>query len=366
MGFNCGIVGLPNVGKSTLFNALTETVSAEAANYPFCTIEPNVGRVPVPDERLERISGISASTKTVPTFLEFVDIAGLVRGASKGEGLGNQFLGNIREVDAIVMVLRCFEDENITHVEGSIDPVRDAETVMTELLLSDLESMERRIDPIEKKARSGEKEAKQQFAVMEPVLSALRDGKPARTVEIADNDRAIFRQLNLLTAKPVLYACNVEEENAADGNAHSEAVAAMAAAEGAGTVIVSAAIEAEVAQLGDAEEKREYLDTLGLSEAGLDRVIRAGYSLLDLITFFTSGPKESRAWTVAAGTTAAPAAGKIHTDFERGFIAAETISYDDFIECNGEQGAKDTGKMRLEGRDYTVQDADVILFRFNV
>ncbi|MEC7395942.1 MAG: redox-regulated ATPase YchF [Pseudomonadota bacterium] len=366
MGFNCGIVGLPNVGKSTLFNALTETVSAEAANYPFCTIEPNVGRVPVPDERLERISGISASAKTVPTFLEFVDIAGLVRGASKGEGLGNQFLGNIREVDAIVMVLRCFEDENITHVEGSIDPVRDAETVMTELLLSDLESMERRIDPIEKKARSGEKEAKQQLAVMEPVLSALRDGKPARTVEVADNDRAIFRQLNLLTAKPVLYACNVEEENAADGNTHSEAVAAMAAAEGAGTVIVSAAIEAEVAQLGDAEEKREYLETLGLSEAGLDRVIRAGYSLLDLITFFTSGPKESRAWTVAAGTTAAPAAGKIHTDFERGFIAAETISYADFIECNGEQGAKDTGKMRLEGRDYTVQDADVILFRFNV
>ena len=366
MGFNCGIVGLPNVGKSTLFNALTETVSAEAANYPFCTIEPNVGRVPVPDERLERISGISASAKTVPTFLEFVDIAGLVRGASKGEGLGNQFLGNIREVDAIVMVLRCFEDENITHVEGSIDPVRDAETVMTELLLSDLESMERRIDPIEKKARSGEKEAKQQFAVMEPVLSALRDGKPARTVKIADNDRAIFRQLNLLTAKPVLYACNVEEGNAADGNAHSEAVTAMAAAEGAGTVIVSAAIEAEVAQLGDAEEKREYLETLGLSEAGLDRVIHAGYSLLDLITFFTSGPKESRAWTVAAGTTAAPAAGKIHTDFERGFIAAETISYADFIECNGEQGAKDTGKMRLEGRGYTVQDADVILFRFNV
>lgn len=366
MGFNCGIVGLPNVGKSTLFNALTETVSAEAANYPFCTIEPNVGRVPVPDERLKRISGVSASAKTVPTFLEFVDIAGLVRGASKGEGLGNQFLGNIREVDAIVMVLRCFEDENITHVEGSIDPVRDAETVMTELLLSDLESMERRIDPIEKKARSGEKEAKQKFAVMEPVLSALRDGKPARTVEIADNDRAVFRQLNLLTAKPVLYACNVEEENAADGNAHSEAVAAMAAVEGSGTVIVSAAIEAEVAQLGEAEEKREYLDTLGLSEAGLDRVIRAGYSLLDLITFFTSGPKESHAWTVAAGTTAAPAAGKIHTDFERGFIAAETISYDDFIECNGEQGAKDTGKMRLEGRDYTVQDADVILFRFNV
>ena len=366
MGFNCGIVGLPNVGKSTLFNALTETVSADAANYPFCTIEPNIGRVPVPDERLERISGISASIKTVPTFLEFVDIAGLVRGASKGEGLGNQFLGNIREVDAIVMVLRCFEDENVTHVEETIDPVRDAETVMTELLLSDLESMERRIDPIEKKSRSGEHEAMQQFAVMEPVLAALRDGKPARTVTISENDRAIFRQLNLLTAKPVLYACNVEEENAAKGNPHSEAVTVMAAAEGSGTVVVSAAIEAELAQLGDANERSEYLETLGLTEAGLNRVIRAGYSLLDLITFFTSGPKESRAWTVTTGTEAAPAAGKIHTDFERGFIAAETISYDDFVGCNGEQGAKDAGKMRLEGRDYIVQDADVILFRFNV
>ena len=366
MGFNCGIVGLPNVGKSTLFNALTETVSAEAANYPFCTIEPNVGRVPVPDERLDRISGISSSAKTVPTFLEFVDIAGLVRGASEGEGLGNKFLANIREVDAIVMVLRCFEDENITHVEGSIDPVRDAETVMTELLLSDLESLERRIEPIEKRARQGEKKAKQQFAVMEPVLATLREGLPARTVEVSAGETPIFRQLNLLTAKPVLYACNVEEENAADGNAHSKAVEAMAAKEGAETVVVSAAIEAEVSQLGDAEEKAEYLESLGLSEAGLDRVIRAGYKLLKLVTYFTSGPKESRAWTVPEGTAAAPAAGKIHTDFERGFIAAETIAFDDFIECNGEQGAKDTGKMRLEGRDYTVQDADIILFRFNV
>ena len=366
MGFNCGIVGLPNVGKSTLFNALTETVSAEAANYPFCTIEPNVGRVPVPDERLDRISGISSSAKTVPTFLEFVDIAGLVRGASKGEGLGNKFLANIREVDAIVMVLRCFEHENITHVEGSINPVRDAETVMTELLLSDLESLERRIEPIEKRARQGEKEAKQQFAVMEPVLAALREGLPARTVEVSAGATPIFRQLNLLTAKPVLYACNVEEENAANGNAHSKAVEAMAAKEGAETIVVSAAIEAEVSQLGNAEEKAEYLESLGLSEAGLDRVIRAGYKLLKLVTYFTSGPKESRAWTVPEGTAAAPAAGKIHTDFERGFIAAETIAFDDFIECNGEQGAKDTGKMRLEGRDYTVHDADIILFRFNV
>ena len=360
-----GLVGKPNVGKSTFFSAAT-LAQVDIANYPFCTIEPNIGRVPVPDERLERISGISASIKTVPTFLEFVDIAGLVRGASKGEGLGNQFLGNIREVDAIVMVLRCFEDENVTHVEETIDPVRDAETVMTELLLSDLESMERRIDPIEKKSRSGEHEAKQQFAVMEPVLAALRDGKPARTVTISENESAIFRQLNLLTAKPVLYACNVEEENAAKGNPHSEAVTVMAAAEGSGTVVVSAAIEAELAQLGDANERSEYLETLGLTEAGLNRVIRAGYSLLDLITFFTSGPKESRAWTVTTGTEAAPAAGKIHTDFERGFIAAETISYDDFVGCNGEQGAKDAGKMRLEGRDYIVQDADVILFRFNV
>ena len=366
MGFNCGIVGLPNVGKSTLFNALTETVSAEAANYPFCTIEPNVGRVPVPDGRLDRISGMAQSAKTIPTFLEFVDIAGLVRGASKGEGLGNKFLANIREVDAVVMVLRCFEDENISHVEGTIDPIRDAETVMTELLLADLESIERQIDSIEKRARQGDKEAKQRFVVMEPVLEALREGKPARTVEVSSGERGIFRQFNLLTAKPVLYACNVEEENAAEGNAHSRAVAEMAAAKGSETVVVSAAIEAEVAQLGDTQEKAEYLETLGLSEPGLDRVIRAGYRLLDLITFFTSGPKESRAWTVPVGTGAAHAAGRIHTDFERGFIAAETISYDDFIGCDGEQGAKDAGKMRLEGRDYIVQDADVILFRFNV
>ena len=366
MGFNCGIVGLPNVGKSTLFNALTETASAEAANYPFCTIEPNIGRVPVPDERLDQISDISRSANTIPTFLEFVDIAGLVRGASKGEGLGNKFLANIREVDAVVMVLRCFDDDNISHVEGSIDPVRDAETVMTELLLADLESMERRVDPIEKRARQGEKEAKQHFAVMQPVLAALREGKPARTVEVPASDLGIFRQLNLLTAKPVLYACNVEEESAAEGNHYSGAVAKLAAKEGSATVVVSAAIEAEVSQLGDPLEKTEYLKTMGLVEPGLDRVIRAGYRLLDLITFFTSGPKESRAWTVSSGTGAASAAGNIHTDFERGFIAAETISYDDFIACVGEQGSKDAGKMRLEGRDYIVQDADVILFRFNV
>jgi hypothetical protein len=366
MGFNCGIVGLPNVGKSTLFNALTDTASAEAANYPFCTIEPNIGRVPVPDARLDEIHEIAGSATRVPTYLEFVDIAGLVRGASRGEGLGNQFLANIREVDAIVMVLRCFEDDNVTHVEATIDPVRDAETVTTELLLADLESMERRIEPIEKRARQGERDAELEFSVMEPVLTALREGAPARSVSLTRDQLPIFQQLHLLTAKPVLYACNVNEECAGGGNHHSAAVETMAAAEGAETVIVSAAIEAELAQLDDAAEKSEYLASLGLAEAGLDRVIHAGYRLLHLITFFTTGPNESRAWTIPTGMAAAPAAGRIHTDFERGFIAAETTTYADFVTAGGEQGAKDTGKMRLEGRDYVIQDGDVILFRFNV
>ena len=366
MGFNCGIVGLPNVGKSTLFNALTATQAAEAANYPFCTIEPNVGRVAVPDERLEICARLGKSAKIVPTQLEFVDIAGLVRGASRGEGLGNQFLGHIREVEAIAHVLRCFEDGNVTHVEGSIDPLRDAETVETELLLADLDSIERRLVATQKKARGSDKEAKAQLEVMEPVLAALREGKPARTVAVAAEQRPIFKSLQLLSAKPVLYVCNVEESAAAKGNAQSARVADYARAQGAASVVISAAIEAEVAQLADEAEKREFLSSLGLAEPGLARVIREGYRLLDLITFLTVGPKEARAWTVAKGAKAPQAAGVIHTDFEKGFIRAETISYADFVACGGEQGAKEAGKMRLEGADYIIQDGDILHFRFNV
>ena len=367
MGFKCGIVGLPNVGKSTLFNALTKTAAAQAANYPFCTIEPNSGDVAVPDERLKKIAAISGSKEILPTRISFVDIAGLVRGASKGEGLGNQFLANIREVDAIVHVLRCFEDDDITHVEGRIDPVADADTVETELMLSDLESLERRIVQIRKRATGKDKEALAVLPMMEQALALLQDGKPARLLlpGIAVEDLKILRGLNLLTSKPVLYVCNVSEADAATGNAHSEAVAKMAAEQGARSVVISAAIESEIAQLSP-EEAVEFMDALGLAEPGLDRLIRAGYELLDLITFFTSGPKETRAWTVSKGAKAPQAAGAIHTDFERGFIRAQTIAYDDFIALGGEVAAREAGKARDEGKEYVVQDGDVMLFKFNV
>jgi ribosome-binding ATPase len=364
MGFKCGIVGLPNVGKSTLFNALTQTAAAQAANYPFCTIEPNVGDVAVPDARLDRLAEIAKSAQIIPTRITFVDIAGLVRGASKGEGLGNQFLANIREVDAVVHVLRCFEDDDITHVEGRIDPAGDADTVETELMLADLESLERRITPIEKKAKGGDKESKEQFALMSKAIVLLREGKPARQAELTPEEREPYRQLGLMTEKPVLYVANVEEASAATGNKYSKLVEEKAKREGAGVVVISARIEEEVAQL-DAAERTEFLGSLGLEEPGLNRLIRAGYALLGLITFFTAGPKEARAWTVTKGSRAPQAAGVIHTDFEKGFIRAETIAYDDYVTLNGEAGARDAGKMRLEGKEYIVADGDVMHFRFN-
>ncbi len=363
MGFKCGIVGLPNVGKSTLFNALTQTAAAQAANYPFCTIEPNVGEVGVPDERLDKLAVIGKSAAILPTRLTFVDIAGLVRGASKGEGLGNQFLGHIRECDAIAYVVRCFVDDDVTHVENRIDPVADAETVETELMLADLESLEKRRTAAEKKAKTGDKDAKAQVAVMDKALGLLREGKPARLAEIAGDEDPIFRALQLLTAKPVLYVCNVDEGSAADGNALSARVFERAKAEGAGAVVISAKIEAEVASLA-ADERQAFLADLGLEEPGLNRLIREGYRLLGLVTYFTVGPKEARAWTITKGTKAPQAAAVIHSDFEKGFIRAETIAYDDYVRLNGEGGAREAGKMRLEGKEYVVADGDVLHFRF--
>jgi len=364
MGFKCGIVGLPNVGKSTLFNALTETAAAQAVNYPFCTIEPNVGEVAVPDPRLETLAVLAKSATIVPTRLTFVDIAGLVRGASKGEGLGNQFLANIREVDAIAHVVRCFEDTDVTHVEGRIDPIADIETVETELMLADLDSLERRVDGLSKKAKGGDKEAKETLDLINRALALLREGKPARLTARKPEEERAFHMLGLLTSLPVLYVCNVEEASAASGNAYARQVEARAAAEGAAAIVISAKIEAEIAVLAR-DERNEYLAAVGLKEPGLDRLIRAGYALLHLVTFFTAGPKETRAWTVTRGTKAPQAAGVIHTDFERGFIRAETIAYDDYVAYGGEAGTRDAGKMRLEGKDYVVEDGDVMHFRFS-
>ena len=364
MGFRMGIVGLPNVGKSTLFNALTKTAAAQAANFPFCTIEPNVGDVAVPDARLARLAGIAGSKQVIPARMTFVDIAGLVKGASKGEGLGNQFLANIRETDAIAHVLRCFEDDDVTHVEGRVDPVEDAATIETELMIADMESIEKRLQGLSRKVRGGDKDAVQQERLLKAALAVLEDGKPARSVEVAEDDLKAWKGLQLLTTKPILYVCNVEEDSAATGNARSEAVAEMARAQGAGTVVISAAIEEQIAQLSDAEQA-EFLEAMGLEEPGLDRLIRAGYDLLHLETYFTVGPKEARAWTIPAGTSAPRAAGVIHGDFEKGFIRAETIAYDDFVSLGGEQPAKEAGKMRAEGKGYTVRDGDVMHFLFN-
>lgn len=361
MGFRMGIVGLPNVGKSTLFNALTKTAAAQAANFPFCTIEPNVGDVAVPDARLDKLAEIAKSKQIIPTRMTFVDIAGLVKGASKGEGLGNQFLANIREVDAIAHVLRCFEDGDVTHVEGRVDPVADAETIDTELMIADIESIEKRLQNIVRKVRGGDKEAVQQERLMKAALEALEAGHPARTVEVAEEDAKQWRMLQLLTTKPILYVCNVSEEEAATGNAHSEAVAKMAAEQGNSHVVISAKIEEEISQLEE-DEAEMFLGELGLEEAGLDRLIRAGYDLLHLETYFTVGPKEARAWTIKSGTAAPQAAGVIHGDFEKGFIRAETIAFDDYVALNGEQGAKDAGKMRAEGKAYIVKDGDVLHF----
>ncbi|HEX2479537.1 MAG TPA: redox-regulated ATPase YchF [Geminicoccaceae bacterium] len=365
MGFNCGIVGLPNVGKSTLFNAILGTAAAAAENYPFCTIEPNLGRVPVPDPRLDRVALVAGSAKVVPTQLEVIDIAGLVRGASRGEGLGNRFLGAIREVDAILHVVRCFEDGEVAHVEGAVDPVRDSELVETELLLADIAALERRVEGLIKRARGGDADAQGQLSLIERILPAIQAGRPARSLELMPDDRPRLSALQLLSAKPVLYVCNVDEKSAAHGNRFSAAVAARAAASGAGSVVISAAIEAEVAALAPAD-RLEYLHSLGLEQSGLDQVIVAGHRLLDLISFLTAGPKEARAWTIRRGTRAQDAAGVIHTDFQRGFICAEVAAWDEFVRHGGEVGTREAGRLRQEGRDYIIQDGEVVRFRFNV
>ena len=365
MGFNCGIVGLPNVGKSTLFNAIVGTAAAAAENYPFCTIEPNLGRVPVRDPRLDQVAEVAGSPKVVPTQLEVVDIAGLVRGASRGEGLGNRFLGAIREVDAILHVLRCFEDGEVAHVEGRVDPVRDIELVETELLLADLGSLERRLEGLTKRVRGGDAEAKVQLALIERILPEMQAGRPARLVALAKEERERLGALQLLSAKPILYVCNVDEGSAAQGNAFSAAVSARAAADGAGVVVVSAAIEAEIATL-PSHDRLDYVHALGLEQPGLDRVIVAGHRLLELISFFTAGPKEARAWTIRRGTRAQDAAGVIHTDFKRGFICAEIAAWDEFVRYGGEVGTREAGRLRQEGRDYVIQDGEVVRFRFNV
>lgn len=365
MGFKCGIVGLPNVGKSTLFNALTQTAAAQAANYPFCTIEPNVGEVAVPEPRLTTLAGIARSANIIPARMNFVDIAGLVKGASQGEGLGNQFLANIREVDAVVYVLRCFEDDDVTHVSGKVDPLSDFEVVETELMLADLDSLDKRRANLEKKAKTGDKDAKEMLALVDLALAELNEGRPARKARVPADQMRPWRMMQLLTAKPVLFVANVDEESAATGNAHSRAVEARATQEGAACVVISAKIESELALL-DADERSEYLAELGLEEPGLNRLIHTGYQLLDLLTYFTVGPKEARAWTIRKGWTAPRAAGVIHGDFERGFIRAETTAYGDYVAHGGEAGAREAGKLRQEGKEYVVQDGDVMLFKFNV